>query len=542
MPLKKKAITSVGKVIQEGVKAEQEPGDDILALPKSDDSDSSDGQSIDIRPSTFSRTSEEPKPQPLRNRAAPKRTVNGVNGSATSTARNGNSPKPANRTSPSSSFTSSSDSTKRKQEAPLSQLGSSMFDDFGRPNSKKPKKNTYGSSQSRYGSSQVSKTNAKAIKKSSIGSFFKSCVEILLTDCTEDSPPKKGFMIPTAIDNSDDSDESETISIFKPVHKSPAKSSLKLAGKKSVTNAVQEEEEEKLSAFNKPILDYGSDDLPSQAPLRLRLLDKLDVVPELAAGSPATQLAPFRKIELDGLGDDELISTARKIISVTGNIPRTISTYEDDFPTMTQLARCPMCYQPVDPDELRSFGAMNMRQQAKFCRNHQKKTAMETWELEDYPEIQWENLDSRIAKHYAFIKKLINGKDSHYRAVLEDAVKAGKNRTLLKSDSNLTPGYYGSRGLTEISESIMRKFTRQLKDRAPADPLMSARGFAGFVQSVLVPEVTVLLIMEDMSVNVERAREILIESVAVGELVHDEIKDVVRRRVEDSEGDGEFDD
>jgi hypothetical protein len=183
-----------------------------------------------------------------------------------------------------------------------------------------------------------------------------------------------------------------------------------------------------------------------------------------------------------------------------------------------------------------------MRQQAKFCLSHQKKTAIETWELEEYPEIQWENLDSRIAKHYAFIKELINGKDSHYRTVLEDTVKAGKDRTLLKSDSNLTPGYYGSRGLTEISESIMRKFTRQLKERAPADPVMAARGFAGFVQSVLVPEVTVLLIMEDMTVDVERAREILIESVAVGELVHEEVKDVVTRRVEDSEDDEEFDD
>lgn len=343
--------------------------------------------------------------------------------------------------------------------------------------------------------------------------------------------------------DSSDSDDSDVKLSFKPVDKPSPKSGPSLAGRKSTKVPLKKpiEEEEKLPAFSKPILDYPDNDVVTNSPRRQRF-KKPDSASRLAEEPPATQLAPFQKIDLDGLGDEDLISTARNMISTIRPVPRTMTTYENDFPTMTQLARCPMCSQPVDPDELRALGTMNMRQQARFCQSHQKKSAMETWELEEYPEIQWENLDSRIAKHYTFINELINGKDSHYRTILEEKVKAGKDRTLLKSEANLTPGYYGSRGLTEISESIMRKFTRQLKTRAPVDCLLSARGFAGFVQSVLVPEVTVLLIMEDMTVDVERAREVLTESVGVGELVHEEIKDVVRRRVDDSEDDDDFDD
>jgi hypothetical protein len=255
---------------------------------------------------------------------------------------------------------------------------------------------------------------------------------------------------------------------------------------------------------------------------------------------PATQVPVFRRFEvLEGFDDDNLVHEARKIISDKAFPVPADLTFDDEFPTMTQLARCPMCNQAVNPDELRVIGDMNTRQQEKFCRSHQKKTAMQDWELNDYPEIDWENLTRRIAKHHSFIKELVNGKECHSRQALDETVKAGKDRTLLKMTSNLTPGYYGSRGLREISEAIMKDFTPLLKRRIVEDRLMAARGVTGFVQSVLVPEVTVLLIMEDMNVNIERAREVLTDSVGIGELVNDEIRDVVAQRVEDSEDDDE---
>lgn len=166
MPLKNlKTSAATLEKFKAKVEAEQESEDDILAPPKDLNSDSSDGQSNDIHPSFFPKSSQEPISQPVRSRAAPKRTVNGGNGSAKSTVNSG--------TSPNSSFTSSSESTKRKQQGTLSQLGADMFDAFGRKTSKRPKQSsTYGSSQSRYGSSQGSKTNLKVNKKPSDGQFF----------------------------------------------------------------------------------------------------------------------------------------------------------------------------------------------------------------------------------------------------------------------------------------------------------------------------------------------------------------------------------
>jgi hypothetical protein len=258
-------------------------------------------------------------------------------------------------------------------------------------------------------------------------------------------------------------------------------------------------------------------------------------------GAPLTQ--PAAEFKAYGL-DDDLASTAQALINDTRAPLLPISTVfndDDDFATMTQMARCPMCNKPVDPADIRAFGEMNTRRQEKFCRSHQKKTAEEEWDLKGYPTIDWERLDSRISKHHSYIKKLINGADSHYRTAFTGTINAGKDRSLLKMTSNLTPGYYGSRGLRAMSENVMRKFTPLLKTRTVKDRLISARGPTPFVQSVLVPEITVILIMEDMDVDVEEARDILSESCTIGDLVNEEIRDVFKRRVDDSEDESESD-
>lgn len=203
-------------------------------------------------------------------------------------------------------------------------------------------------------------------------------------------------------------------------------------------------------------------------------------------------------------------------------------TIDDDLPTMTQLARCPMCNAPVNPEELRAVESMNIRKQEKFCQSHQKKSAEDDWELQNYPVINWDKLDSRIRKHHTFIEDLVRGRKSHYRTILEELVKAGKDRTLLKSTTSITPGYYGPRGLHAISESILKRFTPLLKQMAVNDSLIAVRGVTVFVQSVIVPEVTVLLIKEDMSVHTDEARKILKESINSGEQLHKEIQDVVK--------------
>jgi RTC4-like domain len=273
----------------------------------------------------------------------------------------------------------------------------------------------------------------------------------------------------------------------------------------------------------------------------------LPFMPSRAQSTPAVYAAPhtqpaaeFKAYSLD----DDLASTAQALINDNRAPLLPISAVfndDDDFATMTQMARCPMCNKPVDPADIRAFGEMNTRMQEKFCRSHQKKTAGEEWDLKGYPTIDWERLDSRISKHHSYIKKLINGAESHYRTAFTETINAGKDRSLLKMTSNLTPGYYGSRGLRAMSENVMQKFTPLLKTRTVKDRLISARGPIPFVQSVLVPEITVILIMEDMDVDIGEAREILSESCTIGDLVNEEIRDVFKRRVDDSEDESESD-
>lgn len=254
-----------------------------------------------------------------------------------------------------------------------------------------------------------------------------------------------------------------------------------------------------------------------------------DRVPDSPAPTPK-QL--FQKFGLD----DDVIAKAAAIIGSSKNKPAGVELDDEQFQSMTQRGRCPMCNAPVDSADLRQFGKnMNVRMQQRFCQAHKLKTAKSDWEERNYPNINWEKLDRRISKHHSMVKKMINGEASYYREQMEEVIKAGKDRSLMKMTTNLTPGYYGARGLRAISENIMHKFTVLLKKRAIEDELMSARGVTPYVQSVLVPEIASRLIMEDMKVSLEKAREILSESSEIGELLNEELRDVVKKTVSDSE-------
>lgn len=290
-------------------------------------------------------------------------------------------------------------------------------------------------------------------------------------------------------------------------------------GKKLVSPA------KKKASFIMPDMDY-------EVPKPESISSSGVIVPTIAGNTTANSSHALDDI-LQSLSQD-FVGDARTImVGVDNSVGLDIDDVDDDyFLSMTQKGRCPICNQVVNPDDLREFGAktMGIKQQAKFCRWHKTNTAKENWEDNEYPTIDWTELDSRIAKHHSFIKNLIKGEDSHYRSVLGDRIEAGEDRTAMTTKTNLTPGYYGTRGLRIISENLFAKFTPLLKKRMIQDRIMSSRGFAPYVQSVLVPEVAVRLIMEDMKVDGEEAREILTNSAEIGELMNDEIKDVVRKR------------
>lgn len=77
-------------------------------------------------------------------------------------------------------------------------------------------------------------------------------------------------------------------------------------------------------------------------------------------------------------------------------------------------------------------------------------------------------------------------------------------------------------------DAVISRFSSKIRDLTASDPLMKATGVSGFVQGVLVPELTVMLVKEDMGVNDEHAREIMGESMGIGDLLNEQPDDVVK--------------
>jgi hypothetical protein len=203
-------------------------------------------------------------------------------------------------------------------------------------------------------------------------------------------------------------------------------------------------------------------------------------------------------------------------------------------PQYAAEAVCPMCGESVDGISLNRYNGgkrMNIRTQTRFCRAHRKKSARTEWTEKGYPNIDWDDFDARLAQHHSYLKNLLDGASSYYRDILAEQIRSGKDRTLLQavsnSDNSLTPGYYGSRGFRAMSENIIEHFSSQLRKIAIKDRLVATRGVTGYVQNVLVPELTVRLICEDLRLEPDEARQVMRDSVGLGDLLNEEVEDVV---------------
>ncbi|KAF7551292.1 hypothetical protein G7046_g7757 [Stylonectria norvegica] len=203
-----------------------------------------------------------------------------------------------------------------------------------------------------------------------------------------------------------------------------------------------------------------------------------------------------------------------------------VSGGEEEEPE-TPTASCPWCGEAVDEALLRDFTKgkrLNVRMQNKFCQKHKKETAMETWRERNYPSVQWDSLEHRFADHRDFLLSVVNGdEESHFRSILAEKIETGKAARSLKKEENMNPGYYGPRGFNLMCDFLVQEFGSLLKERAVADRVIAGRGPAAFIQSVLVAELAVRLICEDMDVGVKKARDIMSESKALGEMVHEEV-------------------
>lgn len=76
-------------------------------------------------------------------------------------------------------------------------------------------------------------------------------------------------------------------------------------------------------------------------------------------------------------------------------------------------------------------------------------------------------------------------------------------------------------------QAVTTHFGHRLSRLAAVDNIVKAAGIAGYAQAVLVPELAVRLVKEDLSVDDESARQILRDSIGVGEKLNAQQNDVV---------------
>jgi hypothetical protein len=78
-------------------------------------------------------------------------------------------------------------------------------------------------------------------------------------------------------------------------------------------------------------------------------------------------------------------------------------------------------------------------------------------------------------------------------------------------------------------DAIITRYSSKIRRLVASDSLIKTTGVSGYAQAVLVPELTVLLIKEDMSIGDEAARQVLRESMEIGERLNYDGNDVVKQ-------------
>jgi hypothetical protein len=76
-------------------------------------------------------------------------------------------------------------------------------------------------------------------------------------------------------------------------------------------------------------------------------------------------------------------------------------------------------------------------------------------------------------------------------------------------------------------QALTARFSRKLRRLAVSDHIVKSAGVVGYAQNVLVPELAVRLVKEDMGVNDETARQILRDSIEIGEKLNFALNDKV---------------
>ena len=240
--------------------------------------------------------------------------------------------------------------------------------------------------------------------------------------------------------------------------------------------------------------------------------------------SPMTHLTTGSTDYLDGLPTDAAVFQLPEEYKLPQQVLEV--TVDPD-----QSARCPLCSSPVKLTLLEEFNCgrrMNFRAQERFCQTHKRLDAIEAFTSRGYPvDVDWQHLESdRIPKHIRHLTRVLARKiPSHYRSRLEEAAAAVNARAGLQVylkkgfEKVVNAGYYGPKGQRIFTDAVTSLMSKPLKEALRRDKIVRSAEVGGYVSTVLVPELTLRLVMEDQGLaedKVTAGLQILEESTQAG--------------------------
>ncbi|KNG44110.1 hypothetical protein DDE82_002195 [Stemphylium lycopersici] len=325
------------------------------------------------------------------------------------------------------------------------------------------------------------------------------------------------------------------------------------------------EDTELRRVVNKPKHTKSEASSVKAAPLDAdELSEVLDSIPKSPASRKSKKAARNAQLfeQLNSWKESHDIPSSQPDSSAPQEALEDVSNYIERLPQVEEEgSRCTLCSQPVDQEDYWDFWRgkeKTVKNKSAFCHLHKKLSAQQQYSEKGYPEIDWKALPRRIRRNKAALSEILNNtRQSHHRDRYEPLALTGKAAAVPSRRKDLSqskqeelasyalderaayPGYYGPHGRRVITENVMDILKSDIK--TCKDGVVQASGIAAFVQAVMVPEVAVLLIMEDCDVDGEEAEAIRVDTYEMGLLLHEEIEDQLERRPEDdSDAENEY--
>ncbi|KAF9348940.1 hypothetical protein BGX26_012703 [Mortierella sp. AD094] len=239
-----------------------------------------------------------------------------------------------------------------------------------------------------------------------------------------------------------------------------------------------------------------------------------------------TSLAPLRGDSIVGKSQPR----PRRLDRLKRNTASdTKSSISENEPGEEELGELEEPISPTSPSK-----GVSLMEKFEFCRVHFAEERIVPLGMEkNYPlHIDFSQLAGRVRKMEGELRKIIDKTEPSI--FLEQALSRYKSmgtlgarhpHVVLANVEQTMPGYYGSKGSAELSKILAKLF---LETSILTYDLAHPQKPIEYIQQVLVPEAGLRLIVEDQAnlkadnvISLEKAREIMFESVEYGNYMYD---------------------